>query len=168
MAREQQVEWVHCRNRKEQLGGKCPRNTQLYNPWPPNNQQRDPDTMDTSADRGRMQVAEVGDPNRLELNQRDSHPMHPPFTAREGFLRRQVEHTEMRGVQCYQCQNFGHFACNCFQKQRTQPPSGQTRARGAEGREDAPTSSAEERANQWLKGLGQESNEVKNLVVQTM
>ena len=49
MAGEQQVEWVHCNNRKKQIT----RNQQaskLYNPWTPSHQKRDPNTMDTSAD----------------------------------------------------------------------------------------------------------------------
>ena len=124
--------------------------------------------MDTSADRGRTQVAKVGDANRPELNHNDPCPAHPPFTPREGYLKRQRECIDMRGVQCYHCQKFGHFARNCFQKQRTQPPQGQTRARGAEEREKVATSSAKERANQWLKGVGQENDEVKNLILQTM
>ena len=124
--------------------------------------------MDMLADRGRARVAEVGDLNRLELNHNDPRPARPPFAPREGYLKRQREHMDMRGVQCYHCQKFGHFACNCFQKQRTQPPQGQTRVRGAEEREEIPTSSAKERANQWLKGVGQENDEVKNLILQMM
>ena len=74
----------------------------------------------------------------------------------------------MRGVQCYHCQKFGHFARNCFQKPRNQPPQDQMRAGGAEDRGETPMPSAEERANQWLKGVGQESDEVKNLILLTM
>ena len=119
--------------------------------------------MDTTADRGRARVAEVGDPNRPEINHNDPRP---PFAPREGYLRRQRERVDMRGVQCFNCQKFGHFARNCFQKQKERTPGEGSKARVADTGPTAP--SAEERANEWLKGVGKESDEVKDLILQTM
>jgi hypothetical protein len=57
-ALRRQVEYVHCKNRREQLQGT--RIPKLYNPfikYP----KRDPNAMDTSADRGRVCLAGAED-----------------------------------------------------------------------------------------------------------
>lgn len=73
----------------------------LHNPWPPQHQRRDPNAMDTSANRGRARIVEVGDLNCPELNHDNNTPARPPFAPREGYLRRQREQVNMRGVQCF-------------------------------------------------------------------
>ena len=116
MAREQQVEQVHCTNRKKQIT-RNQQVTKLYNPWPPQHQQQDPNAMDASADRGQANIAEVGDYNRPEIDHNDPTPM-PHFAPHEGYIWKQREQRDMRGVQCFNCQKFGHFACNCSQKRK--------------------------------------------------
>ena len=114
MAGERQVEWVHCNNQKKQIA----RNQQaskLYNPWTPSHRRRNPNATDTSADRGRANTAETYDHDRPETDRKGQAPM-PPFAPREGYIRKQAEQRDMRGVQCYNCQKFRHFARNCFQK----------------------------------------------------
>ena len=72
----------------------------------------------------------------------------------------------MRGVQCFNCQKFGHFACNCFQKRKPFTQGEGSKARVADTDPKGPA--AEERANDWLKRVGKESDEVKDLILQTM
>ena len=119
--------------------------------------------MDTSVDRGQANVAEIGDLNRPEPDHKDPAPL-PPFALREGYIQRQREQRDMRGVQCFNCQKFGHFACNCFQKRKPSTPEGGSKARIT----DTSRSTAEEHANDWLKGVGNKSDEVKDLILQTM
>ena len=90
----------------------------------------------------------------------------PPFALREGYIRRQREQRDMRGVQCFNCQKYGHFARNCFQKRKPTIQGEGSKARVADADPKRPT--AEERANDWLKGVGKESDEVKDLILQTM
>ena len=164
MAGERQVEWVHCNNQKKQIA----RNQQaskLYNPWTPSPRRRDPNAMDTSADRGRANAAETSNYNNPENSHKDQVPM-PPFAPREGYIRRQGDQRDMRGVQCFNCQKFGHFARNCFQKRKPPTLGEGSKARVADVDPKGPT--AEECTNDWLKGIGKESDEVKDLVLQTM
>ena len=72
----------------------------------------------------------------------------------------------MRGVQCFNCQKFRHFACNCFQKRKPSTQGEVSKARAVNTDPKGPT--AEECANEWLKGVGKESDEVKDLILQTM
>ena len=72
----------------------------------------------------------------------------------------------MRVVQCFNCQKFGHFTRNCFQKRKPPTQGEGSKARVADVDPKGPT--AEERANDWLKGVGKESDEVKDLILQTM
>ena len=116
--------------------------------------------MDTSADRGRARAAETSEDPFQDP------PPKPPFAPREGYVRRQAERRDMRGVQCFNCQKFGHFARNCFQKRKTPVQEGESKARIINTNLEGPTN--EERANNWLKGVGKESDEVKDLILQTM
>ena len=72
----------------------------------------------------------------------------------------------MRGVQCFNCQKFRHFARNCFQRRKPGTQGEGSKARVADMDPKGPT--AEEHANDWLKGVGKESDEVKDLILQTM
>ena len=89
-----------------------------------------------------------------------------PFAPREGYIRKQREQRDIRGVQCFNCQKFGHFACNCFQKRKTPTQGEGSKTRITDMDPKGPT--AEERTNDWLKGVGKESDEVKDLILQTM
>ena len=72
----------------------------------------------------------------------------------------------MRGVQCFNCQKFRHFARNCFQKRKPFTQGEGSKARVVDADTEGPA--AEERANEWLKKVGKESDEVKDLILQTM
>ena len=129
--------------------------------------------MDTSADRGRIRVAgsEDADPNNgPEWHRYVNTPEQPPFKPCEGYLQRQRENKQrdMRGVQCFNCQKYGHISRYCSQKWRQRTQQGeqsQIRATTGEGPSlQLPT----ERANDLLHAVGGESDKVKDLVLQTM
>ena len=170
----QQGEYVHFKNRREQVKGVPPR---LYNPFTPRQHahtpQRDPDTMDV--DRGRARLADAedvlyNDAYRREIERRtqeedrrlgiDDTPK-PPFKPREGYHQRQQEMRKgnLAKVKCYSCSQMGHISRYCPQKRKTK-----ARATRDEPAEQTPI----ERANTWLRGVGGESDEVKNLILQTM
>jgi hypothetical protein len=180
-ALRQQVEYVHCKNRREQLQGtKIPK---LYNPfikYP----RRDPNAMDTSADRGRVRLAGAEDVLHNEGYQREQQrrstqmdqrlnitpagpPARPPFPPRQGYFQ-QRERRDMTKVQCFNCQGFGHISRYCTQghanKDSKRPGTSQARTLATEGEGATPL----ERANTWLRGVGGESEEVKNMILQTM
>ena len=62
-------------------------------------------------------------------------------------------------VKCYNCNQMGHISRYCPQKCKTK-----ARATQDEPVEQTPV----ERANTWLRGVGGESDEVKNLILQMM
>jgi hypothetical protein len=184
-ALRRQVEYVHCKNRREQLQGtKVPK---LYNPFVRYQPRRDPNAMDTSADRGRARLAGVEDVLHNEGYQREQQqrsaqvdqqlhltpansPSRPPFLPRQGYFQQQRERRDMMKVQCFNCQGYGHISRYCSQgranrnKDSTCPGTTQARTLAAEGEGTTPL----ERANTWLRGVGGESEEVKNMILQTM
>ena len=85
----------------------------------------------------------------------------PPFKLREGYHRRQQEMRKggLTKVTCYNCNQQGHISCYCPQKRKAK-----VRATPEEPANQTPI----ERANAWLRGVGGESDEVKNLILQTM
>ena len=62
-------------------------------------------------------------------------------------------------VTCYNCNQQGHISRYCPQKRKAK-----ARATPEEPENQTPI----ERANAWLHGVGGESDEVKNLILQTM
>ena len=62
-------------------------------------------------------------------------------------------------VTCYNCNQLGHISRYCLQKRKTK-----VRATQEGPTEQTPL----ERANTWLRGVGGESDEVKNLILQMM
>ena len=171
---QRQGEYVHFKNRKEQVKGVPPR---LYNPFAPRSSahapQRDPDAMDV--DRGRVRLAGAenvlyNDAYKREIQRRtqeedrrlevDDAPR-PPFKPREGYHRRQQEMRKggLAKVTCYNCNQQGHISRYCPQKRKAK-----ARATPEEPANQSPI----ERANTWLRGVGGESDEVKNLILQTM
>ena len=62
-------------------------------------------------------------------------------------------------VKCFNCSQMGHISRYCPQKRKTKD-----RATQEEPAEQTPI----EQANTWLRGVGGESDEVKNLILQTM
>jgi hypothetical protein len=79
----------------------------------------------------------------------------------------------MTKVQCFNCQGpqgYGHISRYCSQgrtncnKDSTCPGTTQARTIATEGESTTPL----ERANTLLRGVGGESEEVKNMILQTM
>ena len=62
-------------------------------------------------------------------------------------------------VKCFNCNQMGHISRYCPQKRQ---------AKAQATNEEAPEQTPLERANVWLRGVGAESDEVKNLILQTM
>jgi hypothetical protein len=105
-ALQRQVEYVHCKNRHEQLQGtKVPK---LYNPFVRYQPRRDPNAMDTSANRGRVRLARAEDVLHNEGYQQEQRrqsaqaeqqlgitppgpPSCPPFLPRQGYFQQQRE-----------------------------------------------------------------------------
>ena len=85
----------------------------------------------------------------------------PPFKSREGYHQHQQEMRKggLAKVKCYNCSQMGHISHYCPQKRKTK-----ARAMQEEPAEQTPL----EQANMWLRGVGGESDEVKNLILQTM
>jgi hypothetical protein len=76
----------------------------------------------------------------------------------------------MTKVQCFNCQGYRHISCYCTQRctNRTQDARrpGPLQARAVAAKVDGITPL--ERANTWLHRVGGESEEVKNMILQTM
>jgi hypothetical protein len=76
----------------------------------------------------------------------------------------------MTKVQCFNCQGYGHISRYCTQgranrnKDSKRPGTSQARALTTE----VEGTTLLERANTWLRGVGGESEEVKNMILQTM
>ena len=62
-------------------------------------------------------------------------------------------------VTCYNCNQKGHISRYCPQKRKA-------KVRATQDEPDEQT--ALDRANTWLRGVGGETDEVKNLILQTM
>ena len=169
-----QGEYIHFKNRREQVKGVPPR---LYNPFAPRQNphtaQRDPNAMDVDWGRAHLADAEdvlYNDAYKREVEQRsreedrqlgiDKMPK-PPFKPREGYHQHQQEMRKggLAKVKCYNCNQMGHISRYCPQKRKAK-----ARATQEEPAEQTPS----ERANMWLRGVGGESDEVKNLILQTM
>ena len=169
-----QGEYIHFKNRKEQVKGVPPR---LYNPFTTrpttHTTQRDPDAMDINRGRARLASAEdvlYNDNYKREMERRSceedkklglADAPKPPFKPREGYHQQQQEMRRggLAKVTCYNCNQLGHISHYCPQKCKPK-----IRATQEEPEERTPL----ERANTWLRGVGGESDEVKNLILQTM
>ena len=113
------AEWIHFKHRSEQKQA-----VKLFNPFEPQYQTpRDPNAMDTSADRTRARQVDVEleeehvrvyAPDGEDPNQERLGGQPPPFPPRAGFLKKRWEQKDKQGVQCYNCQKYGHIAKECF------------------------------------------------------
>jgi hypothetical protein len=96
-------------------------------------------------------------------------PPRPPFPPRQGYFQ-QREKRDMTKVQCFNCQGYGHISCYCTQgranRNKDSRHLGTLQARTLTTEVDGTTPL--ERANTWLWGVGGESEEVKNMILQTM
>ena len=176
-ALERHTEWLHLKHRLEQKKG-----VRLFNPFATSFDRRprtDPNAMDTSADRGRIRRAEEreeeeeeanarlhqeGDPNRGDPKA-DAHYGNPPYKPREGFLKRRWEMKDKWGVQCYNCQKYGHITKECFQKQRKPRPESSTKARRTH---EESNDEAKEEANTILRTMGGASERAKGYIARTI
>jgi hypothetical protein len=145
--------------------------------------------MDTSADRGRVCLVGAEDilyneGYQQEQRQRSAQaeqqlgmtpterPPRPLFPPRQGYFQRQreIQKRDMTKVQCFNCQGYRHISRYCTQecsnhtKDTRRPGPLQARAIVAK----ADRSTLLERANTWLRGVGGESEEVKNMILQMM
>jgi hypothetical protein len=141
--------------------------------------------MDMSADRGRACLAGAEDVLHNEGYQREQQqrsaqadqqlrvdptnsPSRPPFPPRQGYFQQQRERRDMTKVQCFNCQGYGHISRYCSQgrtnRNKDSMHPGTTQARTLATENTTPL----ERANTWLRGVGGESEEVKNMILQTM
>jgi hypothetical protein len=76
----------------------------------------------------------------------------------------------MTKVQCFNCQRYGHISCYCTQGRANHNKDlkrlGTLQARTLTAKVEGTTPL--ERANTWLRGVGGESEEVKNMILQMM
>ena len=168
---ERQGIYEHCDNRNQQQRNRGKPHPAMYDPFSslaPRTTplRRDPDAMDTLADRGRIRqgITEEGDARRVgtEWEQRNEPNARPPFPPRDGYLQRQREQRNLKEVQCYNCQQYGHISRYC-RRPRTNTPHTTEPSKGQRAQE-----SAEDQANSWLRQIGGESDEVKELVLETV
>ena len=134
LAIRRQGEYIHFKNRREQVKGVPPH---LYNPFAPcQNQQtahRNPNTMDV--DRGRARLADAedvlyNDAYKRELERRgreedqrlgtNTTTPRPPFKPREGYHQCQQEMHKggLAKVKCFNCSQMGHISRYCLQKRK--------------------------------------------------
>ena len=124
--------------------------------------------MDTSPGRTRARVAEVEDfkPGEGRWQQAGGNPANRP----QGMQNK----GNPREVICYRCQKAGHIARNCLQKppqrQQWQPRQGPSRTRQTETEQEitpvCDDRTAAQKAQDWLAGVANEPDEVKDLVMQ--
>ena len=73
---------------------------------------------------------------------------------------------DKRGVQCYNCQKYGHIAKECFQKQRNPHSESSTKAR--QTHEESNDNKAKEEANAILRTMGGASEWAKGYIARTI
>ena len=124
--------WEHIYHRQELQQNMGRPHPGMFNPFssiPIHSLRRNPDAMDTTADRersrGKIRRTEPKDEERedLHLFQTEEGDTRPPFKPHKGYLQRQVDLRKRREVQCYHCQQFGHISCFCPQKSKKGGPS---------------------------------------------
>jgi hypothetical protein len=169
---DQQRIYVHMRNRADQFKTKArPPPTNNWKPF--NNQwrnpQRDPNAMDTSLGRTCARIAEAEDflPRGTRYEQRVG-------GSREGGIPRgSVQKDGTRKVlKCFFCDKPGHFARDCRQKRYGNQGPSRTRQTHEEEavvtRCIADERTPQQRATDWLSGVADEDDSVKDIVMQEL
>ena len=161
-------EWEHCENRKTQHWRLGKPHATMYDPFSmiplkPWHTPHDPDAMDTSADQGKARAGMTEDEHLCLTGAEDFQAAggsQPPFLPWEGYLRRERECLNKGKFQCYNYQQYRHISRNCPQKKMKMSPI--TNCVAETHKQKTP----EERANAWLRKIGEESDKVKELILQ--
>jgi hypothetical protein len=182
---DQQRIYVHMRKRADRFKTKV--RPPSMNTWKPfNSQWRNPqcnsNVMDTSPGRTRARIVEAEDflPGGTQYEQRVG-------GSREGGIPRgPVQKDGQRKVlTCFFCRKLGHFARDCRQKRygnqgppqtypgqpRSNQPTTRTRQTSEEEgtiQQVAENKTPQQRATDWLSGIADEEDDVKDIVMQEL
>jgi hypothetical protein len=178
---EQQKLYTHMKNQVDRFKTRPrpPPNNKLWHYNPP---QRDPNAMDTAPGRTRARVAEAKDslPGGTRYEQRVG-------GSREGgYPQGPVQKDGQRKVlTCFFCRNPGHFARDCQQKRygnQGPPRNNLAPARTRQINQDAggtirsmidnrsivDDQDPQQRATDWLSGVTNENDDVKDIIMQEL
>ena len=151
--------------------------------FPPHNLNhfsRHPNTMDTSADRTQVRLANMEEVlNQCHPNQTD--PRNPFFRPRGGAIAQTADkmgRRDFREVTCYSCGKKGHISRQCYQRNgpppANRPSTSSSRMLETDYQEQevlvARTDARplQQRASDWLHGVAGEDDEVKDLILKDL